>query len=99
MVEALRRLKLGADEGDPWANADLGRMYWEGDGDYSIKQDWEKALFHFTLAVKLFEDNDYGESVEIKRPILYRANLARRLPMEEGREISDVVKPGARTQL
>jgi TPR repeat protein len=89
MAEALRWLKLGVDQGDPWANTELGRMYWEGNEDYAIKKDWEQALFHFALAVRLFEENGYTESIEVKRPMLYRANLSRRLPMEKVAEIWD----------
>ena len=89
MAEALHWLKLGADEGDPWAEADLGRMYWEGDNAYRIKQDWEEALFHFTRAVNLFEEHGYNESDEIKEPMLSRASLAHLLPMELVAEIWD----------
>jgi hypothetical protein len=85
--EAKRWLKLGADQGDPWANAELGRMYWKGNEDYAVKKDWERALFYFTLAVKIFENNGYAASAEIKKPMFYRANLARRLPVEKVAEI------------
>ncbi len=81
--EALRWLEVGAAKGDPWAQTDLGRMYWQGDKDFGIGKNWQLALFHFTLAVRLFEERGYGDSEEIAEPMLYRANLARRLPMDK----------------
>jgi hypothetical protein len=92
MTEALRWLNLGANKGDPWAEADLGRMYWNGDDKYGVKQDWEQALFHFTRAVSLFEEHGYSESAEIEQPMLCRANLARHLSMQKVAEIWDRVQ-------
>ena len=90
MAEALHWLKLGADEGDPWAEADLGRMYWEGDNAYRIKQDWEEALFHFARAVNMSKSTVTTNRWD-KGPVLYRAPR-HLLPMELVAEIWDRAK-------
>jgi WD40 repeat protein/TPR repeat protein len=80
MTEARRWLELGANEGDPNANAELGRMCWVGNDEYGIKKDWEEALYRFTLSVKLSEDRGFSDN---KWGMLNRANLARRFPIEK----------------
>ena len=77
---------------DPWAQVDVGLMLWQGDEKCGVRQNWEQALFHFALSVKLLEERGYGDSEEIRVPMLYRANLAHRLPMEKVAEIWDHVQ-------
>jgi TPR repeat protein len=83
MAEARRWLEVGANEGDPDANANLGRMFWAGNDEYGIKKDWEEALYRFTLSVKLYEDRGYSDNSDNKWVMLNRANLARRFPIEK----------------
>ena len=54
-----------------------------------VDRDWEQALFHFILAAKSFETSDLSDSLLESETMLYRANLARRLPMEKVAEIWD----------
>ena len=86
-AKALEWLRLGAQQGDPWAHVELGRVYWQGDETYGAAQDWSRAFYHFCVAVELFEDRGYQDSGEIDPAVLHRANLARRLPMETVAEI------------
>ena len=51
---ALRWLKLGAEQGDPWAEFDLGRMYFEGNAEYGIQSDWETGSLPFYSRLEPF---------------------------------------------
>jgi WD40 repeat protein/TPR repeat protein len=95
--KARRWLEIGADEGDPLANNQLGLLYWEGSNEFGIERDWNRALLHFSLAARLFNGSNYDNTLGETRAMLYRANLARQLPMEKVAEIwerAQAWKPG-----
>ncbi len=88
-VEALRWLRLGAEEGDPWAHEDLGRLYATGNEEFGIIRDPAKALFHFSVAVKLFAGSGHGRGEEIAAPMKERASSVRGMTTAEVAEIWD----------
>jgi len=57
------------------AETKLGRELW-------VEKQWEHALFHFNVAMKTAEENGLTRGHLTQEARLYRANLARRLPME-----------------
>ncbi|MGH6736643.1 MAG: PQQ-binding-like beta-propeller repeat protein [Methyloceanibacter sp.] len=85
--KALEWLRLGAQQGDPWAHGELGWVYREGDANYGIVPNREQALLHFMLALNIFDAHGYEDGFETKPAMLYRASVARQLPMHKVAEI------------
>jgi WD40 repeat protein len=67
------------------AETKLGRELW-------VEKQWERALFHFNVAMKTAEENGLTRGHPTQEAMLYRANLARRLPMERVAEIWELAQ-------
>jgi hypothetical protein len=92
--------KEAASLGDPYSHKRLAELYARGHkeiGNSIIEQDLPKALKHYTLATRLFEENNLKENAKIVR--YRRASLARILPKEDVLRIWEEVKSWEQVEL
>jgi hypothetical protein len=76
-AEALRWFERGADQRDPFSHQRLAELYETGD---QLPQDFEKALFHHAIELRLLEAA--GDTADAPMARARRGSLARALPPE-----------------